>query len=1159
MPSPSFIAEGGAKLIVDIVSRKQRKVTYDPTQTCITDYFKILDDIEILAKQNAKLSKLLQQSNNKSLNTGGLTPILRQILINAEKNAFIYPSQRRHTEILKKFSTALFIYCGPLAYDFLHQNMCQALPSLRTVQRIIHAQYKTLHEGIFRFDELLTHITDHNAPKIVSIGEDATRVIGRVDYDLETNRCVGFVLPLDANGLPIVDAYLATSFTVIEAMFNSASVSKYAYIYMAQPLASNIPPFCLACLGSDQKFTAQHILQRWQYIYSQCTKRGITVASFGGDGDSRIMKAMRVSVSLLRSSDDPMLQELSAPVPLLRVSTEWNKWFSIRPTAISYVQDVVHIAVKLKSRLLNPSIKLKMGPNFEACAYHLQQLCVKVGKEQHFLRVKDLNHKDRQNFDAVQHIINACPLLQQISGSFGTKCYVEIIKNVVDSYLDKSLDVVSRLEKIWYATFFVRYWRRWILVNPMYTIKVNFISHNCYMCIELNAHALITYALSIRDHFQGDFTNFLPWLLGSQTCEKTFRTVRSMSSVFSTVLNFSILGMLRRLHRLNIQLTLQSSSQDLIKFPNVERHRNKEGKNKLPAEVLSTITDDDISEAIQRAKTKARSTLEELGMDKLLKIHSIWDNESTTDDSLAQPENSGDDDDIDNIDIDCDSTSDINLDDPLAVAIVQEVCLDTQDQLKNDVHLAYSGGLVTKEGKKRLHKMQKALPVERLPSDTIPMFSLKEHNSLASCLSALNPKPSFTPFVEVTIKGRAVLIRKTTAVWLFQETERVSADRLFRVRLKQPFGLDSTMKSTFAVDQNPDDNKNPECDVACDTAVTTVNTCTINQNTDTDNGKNSECNVAYNKGVTPESTYTIDQNTDSDNGKNPECDVVNDGENPRCETVSDTNTIIDDDGDNDTSDCMQVAEICTKERRWLKIGCYTLSFAEKETLCSKNWLSDLHINAIQVLLKQQYPRIGGLQNVVLLQSSKSTKPFPTTSHGSLQVVPVNNSHWIVVSTLNCCRADVTVYDSLYSLVSAETQLIIARLLKTKKESFTIQIAKVNKQSGFDDCGVFAAAYCTSVAFGYDPTSVVYNQECLRQHLLSCLENKKMTPFPTIRNRRVAFTYISVKVYCDCRCPYTGQPMVACNKCKRWFHIECLKDMTLKDMKQRRKWYCSSCS
>ena len=86
----------------------------------------------------------------------------------------------------------MFIYSGPLCNEFLHQNIPQALPSLRSVQSII------MDEGRFRFDGLArhVHIADHNAPKIVSIGEDATSVIGRVDYDSETDRCVGFVLPV---------------------------------------------------------------------------------------------------------------------------------------------------------------------------------------------------------------------------------------------------------------------------------------------------------------------------------------------------------------------------------------------------------------------------------------------------------------------------------------------------------------------------------------------------------------------------------------------------------------------------------------------------------------------------------------------------------------------------------------------------------------------------------------------------------------------------------------------------------------------------------------------------------------------------------------------------------------------------------------------------
>ena len=153
---------------------------------------------------------------------------------------------------------------------------------------------------------------------------------------------------------------------------------------------------------------------------------------------------------------------------------------------------VVHIAVKFKARLLNPSVKLKMGPSLEAGAYHLEQLRIKYGKEQHFLREKDLNHHDRQNFDAVLHIINACPLPKDIPGACATKCFIAIVQNVVDSYLDKSLDVICRIEKIGYATF-LRYWRKWIYLHSLYTLKTNFITQNCCMCVELNGHALITY------------------------------------------------------------------------------------------------------------------------------------------------------------------------------------------------------------------------------------------------------------------------------------------------------------------------------------------------------------------------------------------------------------------------------------------------------------------------------------------------------------------------------------------------------------------------------------------------------------------------------------------------------------------------------------------
>ena len=123
---------------------------------------------------------------------------------------------------------------------------------------------------------------------------------------------------------------------------------------------------------TNNKFTAEHVLLRWQYIMKECEKRGIRNVSFGGDGDSRLMKAMRISVGLFSKQIEShtsftLLKSLSIP-------SSWSEWFwSHRPSTVVYVQDVVHIAVKLKSRLIKPSVLLPMG-SFVAGVHHLQIL-----------------------------------------------------------------------------------------------------------------------------------------------------------------------------------------------------------------------------------------------------------------------------------------------------------------------------------------------------------------------------------------------------------------------------------------------------------------------------------------------------------------------------------------------------------------------------------------------------------------------------------------------------------------------------------------------------------------------------------------------------------------------------------------------------------------
>ena len=74
-----------------------------------------------------------------------------------------------------------------MAYEFIHQNMPQALPSLQTVQSLIQLEYSHIEEGKFRFDELQEHLSKHDAPKIVAVAEDAKHILHKVEYDPTTN------------------------------------------------------------------------------------------------------------------------------------------------------------------------------------------------------------------------------------------------------------------------------------------------------------------------------------------------------------------------------------------------------------------------------------------------------------------------------------------------------------------------------------------------------------------------------------------------------------------------------------------------------------------------------------------------------------------------------------------------------------------------------------------------------------------------------------------------------------------------------------------------------------------------------------------------------------------------------------------------------------
>ena len=162
--------------------------------------------------------------------------------------------------------------------------------------------------------------------------------------------------------------------------------------------------------------------------------------------------------------------------------------------------------------------------------------------------------------------------------------------------------------------------------------------------------------------------------------------------------------------------------------------------------------------------------------------------------------------------------------------------------------------------------------------------------------------------------------------------------------------------------------------------------------------------------------------------------------------------------------------------------------SDKDIPLGEGWLNDRHIYIAQRLIKKQFPNVGGLQPTVL---QTNMKPLPTDS---LQILHTDGNHWIALSTFNCDATVITVYDSKYTTVSESTQSILAKLVYTDRPFFSINMASVSNQSGSSDCGLFAIANVTHIAYDLDPSLCVFNQGQMRKHLIQCFEKEELKPF-----------------------------------------------------------------
>ena len=238
------------------------------------------------------------------------------------------------------------------------------------------------------------------------------------------------------------------------------------------------------------------------------------------------------------------------------------------------------------------------------------------------------------------------------------------------------------------------------------------------------------------------------------------------------------------------------------------------------------------------------------------------------------------------------------------------------------------------------------------------------------------------------------------------------------------------------------------------------------------------------------------------------------------------------------------SHLSMQSKYWVKnLG---LKVNDKEELYSGAWLSDMHINAAQTCLRNQYPQKSGLQNTLLLNQKQI---YNSGQCNLVQIVNVSGQHWVCLSTSSKQPGVIDVYDSMPSCsknsLSLKTQA--CTILKTSARSIRLNHIDVQRQNGGSDCGPFTIAFAKTLCMDEDPHDHKYNQAALRVHLGKCFEKNTIEPFPCEKRRsrkqRVIYEQ-DVPVYCIYRLPWDKLdekrgPMVCCARCNEWYHQLCV--------------------
>ena len=247
----------------------------------------------------------------------------------------------------------------------------------------------------------------------------------------------------------------------------------------------------------------------------------------------------------------------------------------------------------------------------------------------------------------------------------------------------------------------------------------------------------------------------------------------------------------------------------------------------------------------------------------------------------------------------------------------------------------------------------------------------------------------------------------------------------------------------------------------------------------------------------------------------------------------------------------------TNEKIWVKCGKIVLTTKDKNIIQNGSKLTDIQVNVSQQLLKKEFSSFNGFQFTLY-----QLKHPLDHKENAIQILHVDKNHLAVISTVGCMEAQIKYYDSSYSALSTSAEHIIAQLMSPhSKYEMQVEIMDIPKQSGSTDCGLYAIAISTAIAYGSDPQELIFIQSDMQVHLIDCIQKQSMKEFPVKQKHRSRAQanpkFDTIYVCPKCYKPDDGTMMVQCESCEVWFHKYCVM-VENHSCNFEEDWYCYDC-